>query len=87
MGDTVKITVIATGFKSESVGISRAVSAAAAASAAAVRPTIHEAAARPRDEEASAEPTLEELVEAAGPAVPGDLDVPAFLRKHRMRES
>ncbi len=45
MEDRVKITVIATGFHSESVGISKKVSDAAAASAAEVRPALQQAAA------------------------------------------
>ena len=50
MEDRVKITVIATGFHSESVGISKKVSDAAAASAAEVRPALQQAAAsRNRD--------------------------------------
>jgi cell division protein FtsZ len=97
MGDLVKITVIATGFKGESIGITRATAAAAAASTAALRPTMHEAALRAREEEAAAvvaeepvpvaeaepEPTLEEMAELAAPSAVDDLDVPAFLRKRR----
>jgi cell division protein FtsZ len=96
MGETVKITVIATGFKGENIGISRTVSAAAAASTAAVRPTLHEAATHAREEEAMVaavpahslpplveEPSLDEIADLAGPSAPDDLDVPAFLRKRR----
>src|SRR5437867_1246229 len=81
MGDAVKITVIATGFKGENLGISKAVATAAAASAAAVRPAIQEAAARPR--EAAPGPALEELAQVAGPIATDNLEVPAFLRKRR----
>ena len=45
MEDEVKITVIATGFRSESVGISKKMSDAAAASAAELRPAMQQAAA------------------------------------------
>ena len=45
MEDEVKITVIATGFRSENVGISKKMSDAAAASAAALRPAMQQAAA------------------------------------------
>lgn len=45
MGDEVKITVIATGFRSETLGISKKMSDAAAASAAELRPALKEAAA------------------------------------------
>jgi cell division protein FtsZ len=96
MGETVKITVIATGFKGENIGISRTVSAAAAASTAAVRPTLHEAATHAREEEEmvaavpghslpplAEEPSLDEIADLAGPSAPDDLDVPAFLRKRR----
>jgi cell division protein FtsZ len=84
MGDMVKITVIATGFKGESIGISKTLTAAAAASAAAVRPTIHEAATRPRENApAIPEPTVEELASLGGPSAPDEVDVPAFLRKRR----
>ncbi len=89
LGDAVKITVIATGFKGESIGISRSVSAAAAASAAVLRPTLHEAAARPQQEEEEEVPAVDEPVpvaELAEPVLPGDLDeidVPAYLRKRR----
>ncbi|MBI3665719.1 MAG: cell division protein FtsZ, partial [Acidobacteria bacterium] len=92
MGDTVKITVIATGFKGESIGISTTVTAAAAAVAAAVRPTLHQAASRPREEQdpplvlpaAAAAP---EISVRAGVPVPEDeLDVPAFLRRRGKME-
>lgn len=45
MEDQVKITVIATGFRSENVGISKKMSDAAAASAAELRPAMQQAAA------------------------------------------
>ena len=45
MTDQVKITVIATGFRSESVGISKKMSDAAAVSAAELRPAMQQAAA------------------------------------------
>ncbi len=45
MDDQVKITVIATGFRSENVGISKKMSDAAAASAAELRPAMQQAAA------------------------------------------
>ncbi len=90
LGDEVKITVIATGFKAESVGIRRAVSVEAAAATAAMRPAIQEAVARPREE---APPTFrmpepmvaeeEEPEEMEEALVEDDLDVPAFLRKRR----
>ncbi len=91
MGDAVKITVIATGFKGENIGISRSATAAAAASARTLRPTLHEAAVRPQQEEEEeaptvADPVLEPVAELAEPVLPGDLDeidVPAYLRKRR----
>jgi len=90
MGDAVKITVIATGFKGENIGISRSITAAAAASARALRPALHEAAARPPSEEERPavlpEPVLEPVAEIPEPVLPGDLDeidVPAYLRKRR----
>ncbi len=98
MGDTVKITVIATGFKGESLGISRSLSDAAAASTAAIRPALQEAASRPmphdeperrpseEKEPSVLEPALEQLAEVAGPILPDDLDVPAYLRRRITRE-
>ena len=77
MGDQVKITVIATGFKEESVGIRRTVLAEAAAAAAAVRPAIQEALDR------MPEPVEPEPVEVGEPSGDGDLDVPAYLRRRR----
>ena len=65
MEDRVKITVIATGFHSESVGISKKVSDAAAASAAEVRPALQQAAAsRYRDEGGQPDTLDSELVSA-----------------------
>ena len=55
MEDRVKITVIATGFHSESVGISKKISDAAAVSAAEVRPALQQAAAS-RHREADEQP-------------------------------
>jgi cell division protein FtsZ len=96
MGDMVKITVIATGFKGENVGISTTVTAAAAASAAAVRPALHEAAIRPREEEPeqapepesapALAPAIEQFAEISHAPLPDDVDVPAFLRKRRSLE-
>jgi cell division protein FtsZ len=89
LGDEVMITVIATGFKAESVGIRRAVSAEAAAATAAMRPSIQEAVARPREEEPPSfrmpEPMVaeEEPEELEEVLVDDDLDVPAFVRKRR----
>jgi cell division protein FtsZ len=98
MGDEVKITVIATGFKEESLGIRRArtsalrAEAASAAAGAATRAVFAEQAMRPREEAAAPaaavrEPELVEVVapaqEAPEPAPDDDLDVPAFLRKRR----
>ena len=45
LGEKVKITVVATGFRSESVGVSRKMSAEAAVSNAEVRPSLQQAAA------------------------------------------
>ena len=63
MEDRVKITVIATGFHSENVRISKKVSDAAAVSAAEVRPTLQQAAASRNkaetDYEIDSEATLE----------------------------
>ncbi|SRR5579884_701701 len=98
MGDTVKITVIATGFKGESLGITRSLADAAAASTAAIRPALQEAASRPllheepeqrpseEKEPPVLEPALEQLAEVAGPILPDDLDVPAYLRRRITRE-
>ncbi len=96
MGDEVKITVIATGFRSESLGISKKMSDAAAASAAEVRPTLKEAAnlhrgAADADQGAEAEaseiaaerdePELDPSEAFPQPADPNDLEVPAILRR------
>jgi cell division protein FtsZ len=62
MGDVVKITVIATGFKGESLGITKNMTEAAAASAAALRPALHEAAARPALNDTAAR-LMEQVVE------------------------
>ncbi len=83
LGDIVKITVIATGFQGESVGISREARAAAAR-----RPAPREPHSRPEEEEEEApvsppEPTLVEIAQLAGPTAADDLEVPAFLRKRR----
>ena len=63
MGDVVKITVIATGFKGENIGISRSVREAAAVSAAALRPALHDAASRPPVLQEAATPAVEQIVE------------------------
>ena len=97
MDDDVKITVIATGFRSESLGISKKMSDAAAVSAAELRPALKEAAANLRREapdadqgaEGAASEIAAELDEAEPdpseaipqPADPNDLEVPAILRR------
>ncbi len=86
LGDEVKITVIATGFQAESVGIRRAVQVNAAAATAAIRPAIQEAVARPREQETPTFRRPEPIVveeEMEEPMEEDDLDVPAFLRKRR----
>ncbi len=89
MGDAVKITVIATGFEAENIGVSRTIAGAAAASTAAVRPVIHEAAGRTREEpQPEASPAVEPVEELAevteGASSPADeLDVPAIWRRKR----
>ena len=74
MGDKVKITVIATGFRSESMGVSRKMSADAAVSNAEIRQNLQQAAASrdrsrgfPAPREAPVEAESAEEVEAAGP--------------------
>jgi cell division protein FtsZ len=89
MGDQVKITVIATGFKEESLGIRRVRGQGVRAETGANAPPPPSRievpqAAQPRHEEAPVfvlEPVLEQPAEA--PEVEDDLDVPAFLRKRR----
>ena len=66
MEDRVKITVIATGFHSESVGISKKVSDAAAASAAEVRPALQQAAASRHRDEAEQTDTLDSELVSVG---------------------
>ena len=74
MGDKVKITVIATGFRSESMGVSRKMSADAAVSNAEIRQNLQQAAASrdrsrgfPAPREAPVEAESAEEVEAVGP--------------------
>jgi cell division protein FtsZ len=76
MGDEVKITVIATGFKEESVGLRRRPAAEAAAPAP----------VRGEEERPVTRIELEPVEEAElvpQPDVEEDLDVPAYLRKRR----
>jgi cell division protein FtsZ len=94
MGEKVKITVIATGFAGASIGVSHTVAAAAVASAAAVRPALHEAVGPREQQPAPAPPEitvsveavdLDQLAAAPEPAAVAldELDVPAILRKRR----
>ncbi|MBI3694068.1 MAG: cell division protein FtsZ [Acidobacteria bacterium] len=79
MGDMVKITVIATGFKGENIGIHRA---AGAGVVAAVRP--YKTVSVPREEEPAPapEPVPEPLAELT-PEMAEDVDVPAYIRRPR----
>jgi len=85
LGETVKITVIATGFQAHSLGVRRAVSAVVPA--AADRPATGRAVNRPPAEPLEETgPTLEQIAELAGPASSDDLDVPAFIRRRARLE-
>ena len=100
MGEEVKITVIATGFRSENFGVSQKMSDAAAAAAAEVRPALREAfrlreRSGPAPEQqpvaARAERTQpdEEVAPAtvrAGGADPDDIEKPAYLRRRAAQE-
>jgi cell division protein FtsZ len=99
MGEEVKITVIATGFRSENFGVSQKMSDAAAAAAAEVRPALREAfrlreRSTPVPEQepvaARAERTQPDEEAAAtvraGGADPDDIEKPAYLRRRAAQE-
>jgi cell division protein FtsZ len=96
MGDQVKITVIATGFRSENFGVTQKMSAAAAASVAEVRPALREAfrhrssapTAEPEPVRAEAASVDEEpaAVPAGGNIDPSDIEKPAYLRRRAARD-
>jgi cell division protein FtsZ len=100
MGEEVKITVIATGFRSESFGVSQKMSDAAAAAAAEVRPALREAfrlreRSTPAPEQqpvaARAEKTQPEEEPApatvrAGGAGSDDIEKPAYLRRRAAQD-
>jgi cell division protein FtsZ len=96
MGDQVKITVIATGFRSENFGVTQKMSAAAAASVAEVRPALREAyrhrssapTAEPEPVRAEAASVEEEpaAVPAGGNIDPSDIEKPAYLRRRAARD-
>ena len=95
MGDEVKITVIATGFRSESFGVSQQMSTEAAATAAEMRPALQEAfrqrertasmAARQATKGGVSESTAEQeepaAVRASADLDPNDIEKPAYLRR------
>jgi cell division protein FtsZ len=95
MGDEVKITVIATGFRSENFGVTRKMSDAAAAAVAEVRPALREAF-RQRSPAPSTEPepvrveaaSVDEpaAVPAGGNIDPSDIEKPAYLRRRAARD-
>ncbi len=96
MGDEVKITVIATGFRSENFGVTQKMSDAAAAAVAEVRPALREAfrqrnpAPSPEAEPVRAEGAGMEAEPAAVPAGgnidPNDIEKPAYLRRRAARD-
>jgi cell division protein FtsZ len=100
MGEEVKITVIATGFRSENFGVSQKMSDAAAAAAAEVRPALREAfrlrersAPAPEQQPAAARAERTQPDEEAAPAAvraggadPDDIEKPAYLRRRAAQE-
>lgn len=100
MGEEVKITVIATGFRSENFGVSQKMSDAAAAAAAEVRPALREAfrlrersAPAPEQQPAAARAEKTQPDEEAAPAAvraggadPDDIEKPAYLRRRAAQE-
>ena len=100
MGEEVKITVIATGFRSENFGVSKKMSDEAAAAAAEVRPALREAfrlrersAPAPEQQPAAARAERTQPDEEAAPATvraggadPEDIEKPAYLRRRAAQE-
>ena len=100
MGEEVKITVIATGFRSESFGVSQKMSDAAAAAAAEVRPALREAfrlrertAPAPEQQPVAARTEKTQPEEEAAPAAvraggadSGDIEKPAYLRRRAAQD-
>ena len=100
MGEEVKITVIATGFRSENFGVSKKMSDEAAAAAAEVRPALREAfrlrersAPAPEQQPVAARAERTQADEEAAPATvraggadPDDIEKPAYLRRRAAQE-
>jgi cell division protein FtsZ len=98
MGDEVKITVIATGFRSENFGVTQKMSDAAAAAVAEVRPALREAfrhrspapGTEPEPVRSEAASVEEEPAAAAVPAggsiESNDIEKPAYLRRRAARD-
>ncbi len=97
MGDQVKITDIATGFRSESFGVTQKMSDAAAAVVAEVRPALREAfrhrerpALNPEPEplraEAGGADEEAAAVPAGGNVDPNNIEKPAYLRRRAARD-